>query len=137
MEGRRPGLPGRVRSAIRSRDVDGRPVGGLPRGPPRRTAVGSEPAATRSRSDLLGLESMTIPPTRKRPRRVELSRAPTQTGARMSANGTNPPASPPLFPFFTDLSRDDDPRLAQLRVEAPVAKVRIAGRHDVWVATRQ
>jgi len=54
----------------------------------------------------------------------------------MSENGTNPLESPPLFPFSIDLSRDEDPRLAELRVQEPVAKVRFASGHDVWIATR-
>jgi cytochrome P450 len=54
----------------------------------------------------------------------------------MSEHGTNPLEFPPLFPFSDDVSRDAEPRLAELRAEDPVARVRLASGHEVRVATR-
>ncbi len=49
---------------------------------------------------------------------------------------TEQAATLPLYPFPTPHSMDDDPELARLRAEQPVAKVRIASGHEVWIATR-
>jgi cytochrome P450 len=54
----------------------------------------------------------------------------------MSEQSVTPSSSLPLFPFPTPLSRDDDMALARLRTEEPVAKVRIASGHEVWIVTR-
>jgi cytochrome P450 len=54
----------------------------------------------------------------------------------MSEQTVTTPSMVPLFPFPTPLSRDDEPDLARLRAESPVAKVRLASGHDAWLITR-
>jgi cytochrome P450 len=54
----------------------------------------------------------------------------------MSEQTVTPPPTLPVFPFPTPLSMDEDPELARLRVEQPVAKVRIPSGHEVWLITR-
>ena len=45
-------------------------------------------------------------------------------------------SSLPLFPFPTPLSSDEEPDLARLRAEEPVARVGLASGHEAWVITR-
>jgi cytochrome P450 len=54
----------------------------------------------------------------------------------MSEQTVTPPSTLPPFPFATPPSSDDEPELARLRNEEPVAKVRLASGHEAWAISR-
>jgi cytochrome P450 len=54
----------------------------------------------------------------------------------MSEQTVTPPSALPLFPFPTPPFLDDEPDLARLRAEEPVAKVRLASGHEAWLISR-
>lgn len=54
----------------------------------------------------------------------------------MSEQTASPPSALPLFPFATPPSSDDEPEVARLRNEEPVAKVRLASGHEAWAVSR-
>jgi len=54
----------------------------------------------------------------------------------MSEQTVSPPTTLPLFPFATPPSSDDEPEVARLRNEEPVAKVRLASGHEAWAISR-
>jgi cytochrome P450 len=54
----------------------------------------------------------------------------------MSEQAVTPPSTLPLFPFATAPWRDEEPELARLRVEEPVARVRLVSGHEAWLVSR-
>jgi cytochrome P450 len=57
-------------------------------------------------------------------------------GAGMSERTVTESAGLQLFPFPTPPARDDEPEVARLRTDEPVAKVRLASGHEAWLITR-